>query len=178
MSFEVGDIVYLQLPDSLYTQYFGNKIYGFVYSIRQDGDILIRWFKSQNNFWYDPTTEGLSKAWMFLLVLLLWAFIQIKTHMDAIFLGIIFGFLMESLFHCPFLIMIRSGGLSMDYNKIKIGDIITYIPAKLIGIISKVEGHLVFIHWLNHNVITFHEVAIFPIKHIQNDKWDILWLEQ
>ena len=62
MSFEVGDIVYLQLPDSLYTQYFGNKIYGFVFSIRQDGDILIRWFKSENNYWYVPTTEGLNKA--------------------------------------------------------------------------------------------------------------------
>ena len=71
--------------------------------------------------------------------------------------------------------MIRSGGLSMVYNEIKIGDIITYIPAKLIGIISKVEGHLVYICWLNHNVITFHEVAIFPIKQIKdNDKWDIL----
>lgn len=69
--------------------------------------------------------------------------------------------------------MIRSGGL---LNKeIKIGAIITYTPAKLTGIISKVEGHLLYICWLNHVVLAFNEVAIFPTKQIiNNDKWEII----
>ena len=93
--------------------------------------------------------------------------------MERILLGTTFSFLMEGKFPFQFLIMIESGGL---LNKeIKIGAIITYTPAKLTGIISKVEGHLLYICWLNHVVLAFNEVAIFPTKQIiDNDKWKII----
>jgi hypothetical protein len=60
----IGDIVYLDLPDSLYAKYFGNKAYGFVIAVRQGGYILIRWFMhGENNVhWYHHQTAGLKKA--------------------------------------------------------------------------------------------------------------------